>query len=81
MVQLYVREHVTTVETPVKSLKGFSRIHLVPGEVRTATFHLPQDQLAVWNEWQRWVVEPGEITVWVGGSSDATLSADLVLKA
>jgi beta-glucosidase len=42
---------------------------------------LPQDQLAVWNEWQRWVVEPGEITVWVGGSSDATLSADLVLKA
>jgi beta-glucosidase len=81
VVQLYVREHVTTVETPVKSLKGFSRIHLVPGEVRTATFHLPQDQLAVWNEWQRWVVEPGEITVWVGGSSDATLSADLVLKA
>ena len=81
VVQLYVREHVTSVETPVKSLKGFSRIHLNPAELRTVTFHLPQDQLAVWNEWQRWVVEPGAFTVWVGGSSQATLSADFMLDA
>ena len=81
VVQLYVRQLVTTVVTPVKSLKGFSRIHLSPAESKTVVFRLPQQQLAVWNEWNRWIVEPGEFTVWVGGSSEATLQANFVLMA
>ena len=78
--QLYLREHVTTVETPVKSLKGFSRVHLAPGEERTIVFRVPQEQLAVWNVENRWAVEPGNFTAWVGGSSEATLSAFFSLK-
>jgi beta-glucosidase len=67
--QLYIREDVSSVETPIKALKGFSRIHLKPGETRTVTFQVAQDQLAVWNSKKQWAIEPGEYTVMVGGSS------------
>jgi beta-glucosidase len=67
--QLYIRQDVSSVETPMKALKGFSRIHLNAGEMRTVTFHVAQNQLAVWNTKKQWAVEPGEYTVTVGGSS------------
>jgi hypothetical protein len=37
--------------------------------MRTVTFHVAQNQLAVWNTKKQWAVEPGEYTVTVGGSS------------
>ena len=77
--QLYVRQDVSSVETPDRALKGFSRIHLRPAEKRTVTFLVPQDQLAIWNAEQHWVVEPGSYTVWAGGSSEASLNAKFVL--
>jgi beta-glucosidase len=77
--QLYVRENVGSVETPERALKGFSRIHLLPGETRTVTFLVPQRQLAVWNSDNKWAVEGGRYTVWVGGSSLASLSAEFNL--
>jgi beta-glucosidase len=79
VVQLYVRENVATVETPVKSLKGFSRVHLKSDETRTVTFHLPQDQLTVWNRRKQWAFEPGGFTLWVGGSSDTKLSTGFTI--
>ncbi len=78
--QLYVREDVSSVETPDRSLKGFSRIHLKPGETQTVTFRVPQSQLAIWNAEHKWVVEPGHYTVWAGESSEAALSAQFVLQ-
>jgi beta-glucosidase len=78
--QLYVREDVSSVETPSRSLKGFSRIHLKPQESRTVVFHIPQDQLAVWNVEGRWVVEPGKYTLWAGGSSLASLTTSFLLN-
>lgn len=78
--QLYVREDTSSVETPVRSLAGFSRIHLKPHETKTVTFRVPQGQLAVWSTKKTWVVEPGNYTVWAGGSSQASLSAHFVLK-
>jgi beta-glucosidase len=78
--QLYVRENVSSVETPERALKGFSRIHLQPGETRTVTFVVPQRQLAVWNAEKKWVVEAGRYTVWTGGSSRASLSAEFNLQ-
>jgi beta-glucosidase len=78
--QLYVREDVSSVETPSRSLKGFSRIHLKPQETRTVVFRIPQDQLAVWNVEGRWVVEPGKYTLWVGGSSLASLTTSFLLN-
>ena len=78
--QLYMREDVSSVETPRRSLEGFDRIHLTPGETKTVLFHVKQRQLAVWNAQGRWAVEPGNYTVWVGGSSLADLSKAFVLN-
>ena len=78
--QLYVRENVTSVETPDTALKGFSRIRLQPGETRTVTFVVPQRQLTVWNAENKWAVEAGRYTVWAGGSSRASLSTEFNLQ-
>lgn len=78
--QLYVREDVSSVETPERSLKGFSRLHLQPQETKTVTFRVPQSQLAVWNQEGKWVVEAGNYTVWAGGSSETPLSARFFLR-
>jgi beta-glucosidase len=79
--QLYLREDVSSVETPDKSLKGFTRIHLRPGENRPVSFHVPLDQLTVWNTEGKWAIEPGMYTVWVGGSSLANLTEKFELSA
>lgn len=78
--QLYMREDVTSVETPRRSLEAFSRIHLNPQETKTVTFTVPCSQMAVWNAENKWVVEPGSFTAWAGGSSEATLATKFVLK-
>ena len=78
--QLYIREDVSSVETPARALKGFSRIHLMPGETKTISFRVPQEELEVWNAENKWAIEGGEYTVWAGGSSLATLSARFDLK-
>src|SRR6202042_3653237 len=77
--QLYLRQNTSSVETPQRSLKGFSRIHLRPHETRSVEFHVPQRELAIWNADNKWVIEPGEFTVWAGGSSAALLSAQFTL--
>jgi beta-glucosidase len=78
--QLYVRQEVGSVETPERSLEGFTRIHLKPHESRTLTMHLRQSQLAVWNAEKAWAVESGYYTVWVGGSSEEALTTRFLLK-
>ena len=79
--QLYLREDVSSVETPDKALKGFTRIHLRAGESRTVSFHVQLEQLAVWNAEGKWAIEPGMYTVWVGGSSLANLTEKFKLSA
>jgi beta-glucosidase len=78
--QLYVREDVGSVETPDRSLKGFSRIALNPGETKNVTFRIPQSQLAVWSTESKWKVEAGKYTLWVGASSQASLAAKFVIS-
>ncbi len=78
--QLYMREDTGSVETPDRSLQGFTRIHLRPGETQTIKFHVRQDQLAVWTPEKRWAVEPGDYTVWVGASSEASLTTQFHLN-
>jgi beta-glucosidase len=77
--QLYVREDVSSVETPDRALRGFSRIHLKPHETKTVSFRVSQDQLAVWSRDGKWVVEPGKYMVWAGGSSKASVSSQFSL--
>jgi beta-glucosidase len=72
VVQLYVRDDYASVITFEKELKGFERVHLEPGEKKTVTFTLGQEELEVYGRANQWVVEPGSFTVMVGGSSDAS---------
>lgn len=80
VVQLYVRQNTASVDTPSRSLEGFSRIHLQPNETRRITFRVPQSELAIWNSGGKWVNEPGEFTVWAGGSSRADLQGTFTLQ-
>ncbi len=76
VVQLYVRNLGASVEQPVRSLQGFQRVALKPGESKQVTFHLGFPELSFWNVKSRQVVEPTHYTVWVGGSSLADQQAD-----
>ena len=69
VVQLYIRDLVGSVTRPVKELKGFKKIFLNPGETKTVTFNLSQDNLKFYNRQMNFVVEPGEFKVWVGPNS------------
>jgi beta-glucosidase len=80
VVQLYKHEDTTSVETPERSLSGFSRIHLRPHETRSVTFMVSQSQLAIWNAEGKWVVEPGTFTLWAGGESRANLTTKFTLR-
>jgi beta-glucosidase len=69
VMQLYICDRVACVPRPVKELKGFKRVHLAPGEIRTVEFELPIDFLAFYDEAMQLVVEPGIIDVMIGSSS------------
>jgi len=69
VVQLYLRDQVSSLTRPVKELKGFARITLQPGETRTVTFTLTPGSLAFLDAQQECVVEPGLFDVMVGSSS------------
>ena len=78
--QLYIREDFSSVETPERALKAFSRVSLQPGETKTLTFEVPQSDLAVWNAEKQWAIEPGAYTLWLGDSSQADLTAKFTLQ-
>jgi beta-glucosidase len=80
VVQLYLRQDTSSVETPERSLKGFERIALAPHESKTVRFRIPRRELEIWNAEGKWVVEPGEYTLWAGGSSQAELTTKFLLK-
>ncbi len=69
VVQLYVGDPIASVTRPVITLKGFKRIALQPGETKTVTFSFDVRHLAFYDRNMRYQVEPGEITVKIGSSS------------
>ena len=70
--QVYVSRPSSKIERPVKELKGFQRIALKAGERRTVTIPVRRADLCHWDESsQSWMLEPGAMTVLVGGSSDS----------
>lgn len=76
VVQLYIRIRGASVEEPLRVLKGFQRVTLQPGESKKITFPLGFQELSFINVKSQRVVEPADYTVFVGGSSSATQSAD-----
>ncbi|MBE6251359.1 MAG: glycosyl hydrolase [Bacteroidales bacterium] len=71
IVQLYISDHESSLERPVKELKGFRKIRLAPGETKEVTFEIEPDMLKFYDPAQSgWVLEKGSFTAHVGASSD-----------
>ena len=70
VVQLYLRDVLSSVTTYVKVLRGFERVNIQPGETKEVTFTLTPQELGLWNKDGNFVVEPGEFKVMVGSSSE-----------
>jgi len=82
VVQMYIRDVVSSVTRPVKELKGFKKVSLRPGETQTVEMEITPELLAFYDVNMNYVVEPGEFVVMVGNSSrDADLQkATLLVK-
>lgn len=70
VVQLYVRDEVGSVTTPVEALKGFRRVDLNPGETKEVQFNVGPEALSLWNRDMKRVVEPGDFKIRIGSASD-----------
>jgi len=70
IVQLYLRDMVSSVVRPVKELKGFQKVRLKPGEARRVSFTIDRDTLSFFNRDLKWGAEPGEFKLMVGSASD-----------
>lgn len=70
VVQLYIRDEYASMPRPIKELKGYQRVNLMPNEEQTITFHLPVDQLAFYDADLKLCVEAGKINVMLGSSSE-----------
>jgi len=69
VVQLYVRDLVSSVTQPVKKLRGFKRVTLAPGAVTVVNFTLGRESFALWDKDMKYVVEPGAFDIMVGPNS------------
>lgn len=80
IVQLYIRDKVSSVTRPVKELKDFRRITLKAGENQTVQFTIDPSKLAFWDINMNFVVEPGEFEVMIGRSSVDLLTKTFVVE-
>jgi beta-glucosidase len=69
VVQLYIRDLISSVTRPVKELRGFKKISLQPGEVKTVALTISPEHLAFTNIDEKYVVEPGDFEIMIGNSS------------
>ncbi|MDZ7377361.1 MAG: fibronectin type III-like domain-contianing protein, partial [candidate division KSB1 bacterium] len=69
VVQMYIRDLISSVTRPIKELKGFQKIFLQPGESRTVSIPITPEHLAFTNIDMEFKVEPGEFEIMVGNSS------------
>lgn len=81
VVQLYIKDEVSSVVTYEYDLRGFERIHLAPGEKKTVHFVLNPDDLSFMDKNMHWTVEPGKFKAMVGSSSvDIRLEKEFVIE-
>ena len=69
VVQLYLRDEISSVTTYTKVLRGFERISLKAGEEQTVHFRLRPQDLGLWDKNMNFRVEPGSFKVMLGASS------------
>jgi len=80
VVQLYIRDVITSITRPVKELKGFQKVFLKAGESKEVSFTLSEEDLKFYNYDLNFVAEPGEFIVFIGTSSDEVKEARFFLE-
>jgi beta-glucosidase len=80
VVQLYIHDPVASITQPVRRLRGFERVTLNAGESRTVSFTLDKSDFGFYDNRGRFVVEPGQIDVYAGSSSDASLKQSFTVR-
>jgi len=73
VVQLYLNDPVASISQPVRRLRGFQRVTLDPGQMKTVTFTIDRSDFGFYDNAGKFVVEPGAIHLYAGNSSKATL--------
>ena len=69
VVQMYIRDVYSSVTRPIKELRGFKKLMLVPGEVKTVSLEIRPEHLAFTDINKKYTVEPGDFEIMVGNSS------------
>ena len=81
VVQLYIRDVLSSITTYEKNLAGFQRIHLEPGEAQELSFTIDRKHLELLDADMKWVVEPGDFVLMTGTSSeDIRLNGTLTVE-
>lgn len=71
VIQLYIRDVVSSLPRPVKELKAFKKIFLEPGKISTVTFSILKDMLSFYDPQRHdWIAESGEFEILVGNASN-----------
>lgn len=68
-VQLYIRDLVSSYVRPIKELKGFKQVELMPNEQKRVSFKLTKSDLGYYNSDSEYIVEPGNFLIMVGNSA------------
>jgi beta-glucosidase len=69
VVQMYIRDRISSVTRPIKELKGFKKVSLEPGQTQAVALDITPESLAFYDVNMKYVVEPGDFDVLVGNSS------------
>ena len=80
VVQMYIRDKVSSVTRPVKELKGYQRIFLKKGETKKIDFKINKETLAFYDINMEYCVEPGEFKIMTGSSSDDNDLQSIILE-
>jgi beta-glucosidase len=80
VVQLYIHDPVASISQPVRRLRGFQRVTLTAGQTKTVTFHLGRNDVGFYDNTGQFSVEPGQIDVYVGDSSQATMTSSFTVQ-
>ncbi|HZZ39678.1 MAG TPA: glycoside hydrolase family 3 N-terminal domain-containing protein [Acidobacteriaceae bacterium] len=69
VVQLYIRDLVSSVTRPVKELRGFKKVYLEPGSTAAVALDITPDSLSFYDINMKYTVEPGDFEIMIGTSS------------
>lgn len=70
IVQIYIKDVISSVTTYEKRLIGFERVHLAPGESRRVDFRIRRDAFEIIDRQFNRTIEPGDFRIMAGAASD-----------